>query len=129
VRTALDRDYRMSLISVGSRSAVALRVISRIGSIGEAPEALWAGPVAPVPARPPVQAPQSAQGHHGRDATGYGFTIEGVHRCRTSPEVTDESEEPRRYAVLEERALGVTINYRVTTINRCDAKPGEAAIA
>jgi hypothetical protein len=47
----------------------------------------------------------------------------------TSPEVTDESEKPRRYAVLEERALRVTINYRVTTINRGDAKPGEAAIA
>jgi hypothetical protein len=47
----------------------------------------------------------------------------------TSPEVRDESEKPRRYAVLEERALRVTINYRVTTIDRGDAKPGAAAIA
>jgi hypothetical protein len=70
-----------------------------------------------------------AQGHHGRDATGYGVTIEDAHRCMTSPEVTDESEKPRQYAVLEERALRVTINYRVTTINRGDAKPGEAGIA
>lgn len=61
------------------------------------------------------------QGHHGRDATGYGFTIEGVHRCMTSQEVTDESETPRQCAVLEERALRVTINYRVTTSNRGDA--------
>ena len=36
---------------------------------------------------------------------------------------------PRQYAVLEERALRVTINYRVTTINRGDAKTGKAAIA
>jgi len=47
----------------------------------------------------------------------------------TSHEVTDESEKPRRHAVLAERALRVTINYRVATINRGDAKPGEAAIA
>jgi hypothetical protein len=60
---------------------------------------------------------------------GYGFTIEAVHRCMTSPEVTDESETPGQYAVLEERGLRVTINCRVTTINHGDAKPGEAAIA
>jgi hypothetical protein len=47
----------------------------------------------------------------------------------TSPEVADESEMPRQCVVLEERALRVTINYRVTTINRGDAKPGDAAIA
>jgi len=47
----------------------------------------------------------------------------------TSPEVTDESETPGQYAVLEERGLRVTINCRVTTINHGDAKPGEAAIA
>ena len=49
--------------------------------------------------------------------------------ARLHPEVTDESEKPQQYAVLEVRALRVTINYRVTTINHGDAKPGEAAIA